>query len=67
MNVVACATNLEGRRVLILEDGGQIGMQVFSHRQRQQGLAMLGAEYEMNIELGKGLRHGETPILPFQG
>jgi hypothetical protein len=67
MNVVACAPNLEGWRALILEDGGQIGVQVFSHRRQQQRLSMLGAEYEVNIELGKGLRHGETPISPFEG
>ncbi len=67
MKVVACAADLEGWRVLIIEDSGQIGMHVVPHRRQQQGLAMLGAEYEMNIELGEGLRHDETPISPLQG
>ena len=67
MNVVARASNLEGRRVLILEHGGQISVQGPLPRWQEQGFAMLGAEHKMKIQFGERLTQEDSPGAPLQG
>jgi len=67
MNVIARASDLDGRLVLILEDCGQISVHLRPQRGQKQGFAMLRAERKMNVQLGERLRHTDSPISPLQG
>jgi hypothetical protein len=51
VNVIAHAPNFLGRRVEILEDRCQVGMNPFAKRSQEQRFAVLGAEYEVDIQL----------------
>jgi hypothetical protein len=48
----------DGVAIEVLEDGGHVGMQRAADGIRDEGFAVFGAENQMHVEAGEGLRHG---------
>ena len=66
MNVFLHAADLHGRAIQMAENACQIGLQFGSPRIREDRPAPLGAENDVQEDVGEGLRHGIPFLRPFR-
>ena len=59
VDVVFDRIECEDRRVEVLEDGRQVGVEVGTNEVGEERFSMFGGENEVNEVGGEGLRHGE--------
>src|SRR5580693_6024978 len=62
MDMVAHRIDFNERRPLVLQDAGNIAVQLLALLIPEKHLPVLGAEYEMDGVLYEGLRHGENAL-----